>query len=472
MLDLRTLQPRPDEKKLQSHPADGRALPRSRSGSKARSRAAGSALRRAVPAGIVDEGGRLYRSGGFVRRRAVFVLLGLAALIACASTDLPPIGQTGRDFRPETDEQKLWLQAEAIERALENEGVIHDDPALEGYLNRVSERLLAGQLAETGTKVRVRVVKNPFLNAFALPNGALFLHSGMLSRMGNEAQLAAVLGHEIAHFTHRHAVREMRLTKNRIVAASVTAALLAGLAGDPQAGASFAELSQSVLALWTALTVTGYSRELEAEADQLGLEAMIAAGYDPNEATEVFQQLKQELDEMGVEEPYYFGSHPRLDERIEKHRRLLAERKAPLADRYRGAEAYGDSISAVLLENAALDLSIGRIETARASVIRHLAGNPESARGHFMLGECHRRSGRGEPETAAAVTAYREAIRLDPEYAEPPRARGMIYRGGDRADEARAEFARYLELAPNAVDRPIIEGYLARPAHVAAPPPP
>jgi len=410
--------------------------------------------------------------GGFLRFRAAFALLGLATLVACASTDLPPIGQASRDFRPDADEQKLWTQAEAIERAMEKEGVIYDDPALESYLNGVSERLLAGRLAGTGTQVRVRVVKNPLLNAFALPNGAVFLHSGILSRMDNEAQLAAVLGHELAHFTHRHAVREMRGSQNRIVAASVTAALLGGVSGGPQAGASFAELGQSVLVLWTALSVTGYSRELEAEADQLGLEAMIASGYDPSEAPKVFEQMKRELDAMGIEEPYYFGSHPRLDERIEQQRRLLAEREAPLADRYKGVEAYTEAVSAVLLENAGLDLAIGRIETARAAVSRHLAAKPESARGHFVLGESYRRSGRGESENATALTAYLESVRLDPEYAEPHRALGMIYRGSHRAGESRAEFTRYLELAPDAVDRPIIEGYLGRPAHVAAPPPP
>ena len=418
------------------------------------------------------------RVGGLraLRLRPALALLGLAALASCVSTNLPPIGKGSRQFRAERDEQQLWSHGEELERGLEKAGRVYDEPSLGRYLNGVAERLLAGQLAQSGAEARVRVIKDPLLNAFALPNGTIFLHTGILARMENEAQLATVLGHELVHFTHRHGVLEMRRARNRIVAAHVTTALLAALAagssGDPQAAASFAELGQSVLSLWTAAAITGYSRVLETEADERGLEALLAAGYDPAESTKVFQQMKRELDAMGVAEPYFFGSHPRLDERIENYRRLLAKREAPGDHPRKDAEIYSESVSGVLLENAKLDLAIGRIETARAALARHLAGRPESAPGHFLMGELHRRSGRGEAETAAAVEAYLEAIRLDPDYAEPHRALGMLYRGRQRADAARAEFTRYLELAPDAVDRPIIEGYRAGPVDVAAPPRP
>lgn len=115
----------------------------------------------------------------------------------------------------------------------------------------------------------------------------------------------------------------------------------------------------------------------------------------------------------------------------------------------------------LLLDNAVLDLRIGRFQTARAAIQKHLQQLPHSPRAYFLLGEVYRRSGQGERSIQDAMAAYREAARLDASYADPERELGRLYRAQHRHTEARAALERYLLWRPEAVEAPIIRGYLA-----------
>ncbi len=363
----------------------------------------------------------------------------------------------------EKDEKELWQNAEELERRIDKIGILYKDLSLEAYLDRVAQKLLGQNAQAQGHTPRIKVIRHPLLNAFALPHGVIYFHTGILARMENEAQLASVLGHELTHFTHRHSLKEMRGAKNKAVFMSVLQVMLAGAAvafsGSAQSGAVAGELAGKVGAVWTLASVRGYSRELETEADQEGLRAMIQAGYDPKEAIKVFNHLQQELDEGKTKEPFFFGTHPRLQERIENYRGLLDTKYVALAkeeSRLKNEEEFLSQIAQVLLDNAVLDLQIGRLKTARAAIEKHHKRQPHSPRGYFFLGEIHRRSG----DTQRAFATYQEAVRLDPTYAEPHRELGLLYRAQNRHEQACTEFERYLALSPNAVDAPIIEGYL------------
>ena len=171
----------------------------------------------------------------------------------------------------------------------------------------------------------------------------------------------------------------------------------------------------------------------------------------------------QELDDRKIKEPFFFGTHPRLEERIGNFRRLLESNYAIQAKdeaRTINAQEFLSRISQLLLDNANLDINLGRLKTARASVDRHRTLHPQAARAHFLLGEIHRRSGSDEAHTAQAMAAYREATRQDARYAEPHRELGILYRARGSRLEARTAFERYLALNPAATDAPIIEGYL------------
>ncbi len=383
-------------------------------------------------------------------------------LASCATTSLPSIGAEGKAFQMEEDEGELWRNAEQLERRLEKSGILYKDDKLEEYLNAVAQKLLDQNLETSGATPRMKVIQNPLLNAFALPHGTIYLHTGMLARMENEAQLASLLGHELTHFTHRHAVKEMRSARNRAAFLTVLQVMLIG-AGAAVGLGPVGEMAGELTGLWGLASVRGYSRELETEADEEGLRAMIEAGYDANEAPKIFEHLRQEMDERKVKEPFFFGTHPRLQERIENYPRLLGTRYTAQAmeeGRRKNSDEFLRSILHLLLDNAILDLEIGRYKTAQAAIEKHLKEQAHSARGHFLLGEVLRRSGQGDPHTQRAIAAYREAVRLDSTYPEPHRELGLLYRAQNDHEHARSEFERYLALSPTAVDAPIIRGYL------------
>src|SRR5437867_13343308 len=148
-------------------------------------------------------------SGGRFRapsRAIAWVLIASLLTASCATRSVPPIGADGKPFKPESDEVRLWAQAEKEEEALAKKAKIYDDPLLEEYLGKVRDRLLPDEVrAAGGPGFRFGVMSDPTLNAFAMPNGRIYVHSGLLSRLDNEAQLAMILGHELAHDPRCHA---------------------------------------------------------------------------------------------------------------------------------------------------------------------------------------------------------------------------------------------------------------------------
>jgi predicted Zn-dependent protease len=292
------------------------------------------------------------------------------------------------------------------------------------------------------------VLRNYRLNAFSLPNGALYVHTGLLARMESEAELAVLLGHELVHATHRHAVRGQRSASNWSGAMAGVSAATLGLS------APLGNLARGA-------AVSGHSRDLEREADREGLALAAAAGYDVGAAPALFQHLAEWVEEEGEEQPFFFGSHPRLEERRESCAALLAER-FPERKGIRNEDAYRRRVSRLLLTNARLALDAGRYRSARRDAERHLALEPRSAAGHATLGEAGRRS--GDPAALAAAAAeFRAALALDPGLAEAHRGLGLaLHKQGDRPG-ARAALRRYLQLAPRAPDAAHVKAILDRP---------
>ena len=164
-----------------------------------------------------------------MKRPFVTGLLGLV-LVACATSSLPPIRDA--NVRLEEDEQRMWARVEQEQKKFDASGALYRDAELDAYLTGVARKLQPPAVLQV-IPFRVAVVKNPWLNAFAMPNGALYIHSGLLARLDNEAQLAAVLGHEMVHVTHRHAIREFRSTQNK---AAFFATMNVTLGGVPVLG--------------------------------------------------------------------------------------------------------------------------------------------------------------------------------------------------------------------------------------------
>ena len=381
-------------------------------------------------------------------------ILALCALfiIGCASADLPPIDKQS-SFEPLPDEKLLWNRSLEEQSRLDNSGAIYDDPELHAYVSNVANKLVPEDVRSQGVVIKVRILKNPLLNAFAYPNGIMYLHTGILAKMENEAQLAALLGHEMSHTIHRHAAEGYRNLKNTtaVLATANIAMIPFGTYG------SMASLLGSIGGM---AAVTGYSRERESEADATGLRLMVDAGYDPREAPRLFEHIKKELEEQEIKEPFFFGTHPRLEERIESYNHLLATRYQNKTG-YTGREDFEKYIAGLLLVNAEADYTMGRFLSARRCIDKYISLKPSCPEGHFYLGEFYRLR-RDEKDTGQAAAAYREAIRCDPTHPGAHRGIGLIYYKQDRNEEARKAFETYLELAPDDEDSNYIRHYLRK----------
>ncbi|MDY6988446.1 MAG: M48 family metalloprotease [Thermodesulfobacteriota bacterium] len=382
-------------------------------------------------------------------RQILWSLLIGVALAGCASKDLPPVSQ---DFSFEEDERRLWLRSEEEQEVLDNSGLICPDEGLRVYLNTIAEKLQPEGISEH-IEFNIKVIKNPYLNAFAFPNGIIYVHTGMLARMDNEAQLATLLAHEMTHCTHRHAVKGLRDIKNKTAFLAGVQVTLGGIGGG------IGDLTTLLGAVGTMAAVTGHSRDLEREADAEGLRRMIGAGYDPSEASKLFVHLKKELEEEETKEPFFFGSHPRLEERIENYE-ILLKTECPGGKRgIKNTERFLEEVKPLILDNAELDLKMGRFTIARKGAEKFLALEPENARAFCLLGEIFRQRA-DEGDSDKAKEHYERAISVDPNYPDAHRGLGLIYYKEGGCQNATGHLDAYLRLSPQAMDRVYIEQYI------------
>jgi beta-barrel assembly-enhancing protease len=184
------------------------------------------------------------------------------------------------------------------------------DRAVAAYLEGIGQRLVA-HAGGPEYPYSFSVVTYAESNAFALPGGPVWMHRGAIEAAQNEAQLAGVLAHEIAHIANRHSAGQI----SKGLAAQVGLGLLAALLGDAGRGAQIAQMGAAVAA---GATMAKFSRDDEREADQQGLIYMSRAGYNPRGMVEFMQILRERAgrDPRAVE--VFFASHPAPQERIER----------------------------------------------------------------------------------------------------------------------------------------------------------
>ncbi len=386
------------------------------------------------------------------------LLVGTLGCVSAVSSIEP-----GARFEREPDEAGLWQAAERLERDLEEGGGLSSDVALATYLDGVAARLIGTDLAGTGLTLRVRAVRDPYRSAFATANGALYVSTGLLASLENEAQLASVLGHEIAHFTERHLLRQKRIdASSEQVAKAGRTLLTAAGAGIGMLALPLVILGDLVVGTGLEAATTGYSRDLEREADRIGFQRLAGAGYDAPEGARVFTHLREELVAEGAEEPFFLGSHPRLAEREASYAELLQAHGGAEGDV--GQDRYAEAIQSVLLENLRLDLALARRAPAHAALERHLSHDPSSAEGWYWRGELTRRE-RGGAALEEAVRHYLRALELAPTHKEALLALGLLYREQGRDGAARPYFTRYLAADPGGVDRELVASYLEPEGH-------
>jgi len=378
------------------------------------------------------------------------IIITLSCLLCgCAATDITPVN---KGFALTEEEEVLWHQSEESQEAFEKRGMLYDEPELLSYINEVAVKLHPEEINEQDQMTfEVFVLKNPLLNAITFPNGKIYIHTGILARMENEAQLATLLAHEMSHAVNRDSLTSYRDLKNKTAFLGTMGVIASGFG-------TYGNLAYLVGSLGVVSSIYGYSRELEEQADLFGLNRMYMAGYDPNEAPKLFSIMQRWLEINDIDEPFFFGTHPKLQNRINSYNFLLANQFKGLTGKVNDF-AYQKKTEKVNLLNAALNIKAGRFKVAEQDIWTYLDRQNESAEAFYLLGEICTQN-ETDKDTPKAVEFYTYAIHLDPNYPNPHRELGLINFKEGRMDEAEKYFTSYLNLAPNAIDRGYIEANL------------
>ena len=236
----------------------------------------------------------------------------LPALLLGACSTNPVTGE--QDFVLMSEEQEISLGRQ-FSAEIVKEMPPYDDPELEALVQSIGERLAANS-HRPDLIYRFTVLDSTSVNAFALPGGYIYITRGMLAYLNSEAELAAVLGHEIGHVTARHSVRQHGT------------ATVAGILGAVLSASTGVQGVDTLSNLAGTAIVRGYGREHELEADRLGAEYLAKTGYDPNGMLEVVGILKNQeafdklLAKQEDREPsaYHglFSTHPDNDKRFQE----------------------------------------------------------------------------------------------------------------------------------------------------------
>jgi predicted Zn-dependent protease len=225
-------------------------------------------------------------------------ILPLTALGACAgSIGLEEEARIGDSYAAEITAQTPLIR----------------DPVAVQALNRLGGEL-ARQADSTGRRYTFYLVDSPEVNAFAVPGGHVFVNRGLVEAADQQAELAGVLGHEIAHVTERHGLEQMEKRQGAGMLVSLVYVLL---------GREPGVLEQVAIQGGGAAIFAKYGRDAEREADAEAIETTVAAGYDPQGVATFFEELLREQQRQPGQVEQWFASHPTSAERVREARAMI-----------------------------------------------------------------------------------------------------------------------------------------------------
>ena len=212
-----------------------------------------------------------------------------------------------------------------------------NDPIVTEYVNRVGQNLVRNSDAKV--PFTIKVIDSDEINAFALPGGFFYVNSGLILRADEEAELAGVMGHEIAHVAARHGTKTA--TKGEIMQLATIPLILLGPGG--WAGYGLYE----GLNLAIPMSYLKFTRDAEREADFLGLQYMYKSGYDPNAFVSFFEKIEAEERRHPGSIPKIFSTHPPTPDRVQKAQEEITT-ILPARDEYVVTTSEFDTVKARL----------------------------------------------------------------------------------------------------------------------------
>lgn len=236
-------------------------------------------------------------------------VLGCAALPGRAADKKDQVGEIGSRrvaHRSIISEEKEIAIGKQYATEIDHSAKIITDPVVNEYVNRVAQNIARN--SDLKIPLTVKVIDAPGLNAFALPGGFLYVNSGLLMAADEEAQMAGVIAHEIAHVAARHWASQM--TKATILQYAMLPLIFTPMSYGVYYGVMEAYMNGVPLAFLK------FSRGAESEADYLGMQYLYKSGYDPNSYITVFSKVIEEERRSPGSVPKVFMDHPPTPDRI------------------------------------------------------------------------------------------------------------------------------------------------------------
>jgi len=377
-------------------------------------------------------------------RRILVILLSLSfTLVGCS---VNPVTGEKNFILPNLDEnweRKVGQQMYAPMRQSQGGDYILD-PALTRYVEGVGDRL--AEQAKRDLPYEFHILNNSVPNAWALPGGKIVVNRGLLTELNSEAELAAVLGHEIVHADAAHGARQQ--SKGMLTQVGMMAAMIYG---SSQAKSEMGQqIAMIVPQLGVQLITTKYGRDAERESDLYGMRYMSAAGYDPQGAVELQETfVKLSKDRNSDWLSGLFASHPASQERVANNqataktlpqggvlgREVYRQKTARLQEKKPAYEAY---------DKARKALQEDKFKESRQLADRAVRLEPGEALFHALSGDIYA----AKEEFRKAERAYDDAVKLDSEFFYHYLRRGQVSYERRRFEQARADLEHSLELLP------------------------
>ena len=365
---------------------------------------------------------------------------------------LIPVFLSGCATNPVTGKKELSLVSEAQEINIGKQqyaplrqsqgGDFVVDKALTAYVSEVGQKLAAASDRKLPYEFKVLTSSSP--NAWALPGGKIVINRGLLTELKNEAELAAVLGHEIVHAAAKHGARSM--SRGMLMQGAMLATVVASQGKD------YAQLAQLGAGLGAQLITTKYGRDAERESDLYGMVYMTRAGYDPQGAVELqktFVRLSEGRNQDWLSG--LFASHPASQERVQNNIKTAA---GMALGGERGEARYQSKIAHIKRTKPAYEsydkgrkaLAEGNISEARQLARQAVRAEPREGHFHALLGDIELEN--NQPQ--AAKNHFNKALGLNDQFFYYHLQRGLINEQLGSRGPAKRDLENSVRLLPTA----------------------
>lgn len=315
-------------------------------------------------------------------------------------------------------DQKLIKQSRAESEILWRKGFTLGDTELDAELQSMLDRLVADAQMDPAIVLKVQVFRSPELNAFAMPDGSIYVFAGLLATFNSTDELAFILGHEAQHSIGWHAqhhISQYKSTRAFLEIISIATTIALGAASF--SGAGLVDMfSQLGLILVASYAITGYGRELENEADIEGVAMMQEAGYDECGSLYALNALLDEHEDPNRVANFFWGSHPLIQDRLEHAGTAIQQECSAGLEIV--TEDYAHIKWPMMKLRARLWNSDEQPEKGLESASGYVEVFPDDPEIHCVIGDSHRQIATDDA-LRLANEFYTRALELAEDYREP-----------------------------------------------------